>query len=219
MKKEIHIYTNATQPAPVIYLNLFEGDGSEVWEECLKLKVPDCTLAAIGNIEWDREMTPWKADPVWKGDDFRGEAEDYLRELVEEILPETEKKLANRPLWSGLAGYSLGGLFAVYASYGTNVFRGIVSASGSLWYPDFTEFAERNQPSGQLESAYFSLGDKESRVKNPLMATTLDRTLKVKEILSDRGICTVFEENPGNHFTDPAGRTAKGIRWLLENTK
>ena len=39
---------------------------------------------------------------------------------------------------------------------------------------------------------------------------------RIRKLCRDRGICTLSEMNPGNHFTEPAKRMAKGIRWLLE---
>ncbi len=44
-----------------------------------------------------------------------------------------------------------------------------------------------------------------------------DRTREVRRSLAvARGLTTTFKLNPGNHFTDEAGRTARGIAWVLE---
>jgi len=42
---------------------------------------------------------------------------------------------------------------------------------------------------------------------------------KAEEILKAQGVKTVLEWNPGNHFQDPQGRTAKGILWTLEQIR
>lgn len=214
--KEIYIYKNHDGAAPAVYLNVSTGNGSDVWEECRKLRVPPVTLVVISGLAWDEELSPWAAPPVFKSDAFRGGADAYIRELVSEIVPYAEKESGSRPLWAALAGYSLAGLFAVYASCRTNLFKGFVSASGSFWYPNFAEYMEQHVPGEHLSYGYFSLGSKEHKVRNPIMATVLDRTVRVREILEKQGIRTVFETNPGNHFTEPALRVAKGIAWLLK---
>jgi len=37
--------------SPIVYLHVFEGDGSDVWEQCEKLNAPPMTLVAIGGFE------------------------------------------------------------------------------------------------------------------------------------------------------------------------
>ena len=65
------------------------------------------------------------------------------------------------------------------------------------------------------ECIYFSLGDKESKTRHPLMSTVDACTREAVGTISSLGIRTTFESNPGNHFTSPALRTAKAIRWML----
>lgn len=215
--KQVYMYQNHEGRAPIIYLNVVEGDGSDVWEECRKLELPPVMLAVISGLAWDEELSPWEAPPVFREDRFTGGANGYLKELTSEIIPDVHKKLGDTPSWSGLAGYSLAGLFSVYAAYETDLFRGIVSASGSFWYPDFVEYMRAHSPGKQLSCAYFSLGNKERKVRNKTMTTVLENTKAAEEILEAQGVRTVFETNPGNHFTEPALRTAKGIAWLLKN--
>ena len=40
-------------------------------------------------------------------------------------------------------------------------------------------------------------------------------TRDVVDLFEARGVPTVFEQNPGNHFKEPALRMAKGIAWAL----
>ena len=63
---------------------------------------------------------------------------------------------------------------------------------------------------------YFSLGNRESKVSNAVLKKVLDNTKELERFYHDKGIETLYEENPGNHFQDPAFRMAKGIKWTLD---
>ncbi len=115
-----------------------------------------------------------------------------------------------------MSGYSLAGLFAVYAAYKTDCFSRIVSASGSLWYPDFLSFVQQNQISEAVKVMYFSLRDKESHTKNPYLAPVEDNTRFLEQYYSEKEIQTTFRLNPGNHYHNSTGRTAAGLRWTLQ---
>ena len=65
------------------------------------------------------------------------------------------------------------------------------------------------------ECIYFSLGDKEARTRNKVLQPVEENTRLLKDYYEGKGISAVMEMNPGNHFTDAIGRTAKGIRWIL----
>ena len=45
-----------------------------------------------------------------------------------------------------IAGYSLAGLFALWAAWNSGYFRRVASVSGSLWYPGFTDYIRNNEP-------------------------------------------------------------------------
>lgn len=217
--KDIHIYKNHETKAPVIYLNVFHGDGSDIWEACGKMDLPSVTLAVVSGLRWNEELSPWEAEPLFKDERFLGKADAYIREMKSEIIPYVIDRIGGEPTWSAIAGYSLAGLFALYAGYQTDNFEAAASVSGSLWFPDFIEYMEAHKPSENLEAVYFSLGSKEHKVRNPVMAQVLDKTLRAKSILEKSGVKTIFETNPGNHFTDPGWRTAKGIAWILNHTQ
>lgn len=215
--KELHLYQNGTGSVPLVYLNVFEGNGSDVWKECQKLNAPPFALAVISGLAWDEELSPWAAEPVFKDNNFAGRADGYLAELTTQLAPQVRGRLNTPPLWEALAGYSMAGLFAVYAAYNTDMFRAVASASGSLWYPNFTRYMQINAPSEALECAYFSLGDREHKTKNAVMASVKECTQQAQEILAGKGVRTCFELNEGNHFMAPAWRTARGIVWVLQN--
>ena len=155
---------------------------------------------------------------MYKNDEpFTGGADAYLETLTGEIIPAIIAEVGSEPAYVALAGYSLAGLFAVYAMYRTNSFARIASASGSMWYPDFVEFAKSYQPAALPEKLYLSLGDKEARTRNQVMATVEQNTGALFDYYKSLGVETVFEMNPGNHFQDAAQRMAKGIVWLVGN--
>ena len=142
--------------------------------------------------------------------------DEYLRLLTDVIVASAESELPGTPCWRGLAGYSLAGLFAVYALYGTDAFSRIASISGSLWLPGIKEYVVSHKPRRLPDRLYFSLGDKESKTRNPLLKTVGENTQAIYSYYRSQGIHTVFELNPGNHYNQAARRTAKGIAWLLK---
>ena len=88
-------------------------------------------------------MAPWNSPAASKN---AGGADDYLRLLVEEVMPRAEKELPGSLAWRGIAGYSLAGLFALYAIYQTDVFSRVGGMSGSLWFPSFKEYVFFHEP-------------------------------------------------------------------------
>ena len=64
-------------------------------------------------------------------------------------------------------------------------------------------------------SVYLSLGDKEEKARNPVMAQVGDCIRKQYELLVGQGVNTILEWNKGNHFQHTGERTAKGFAWLL----
>ena len=99
--------------------------------------------------------------------------------------------------------------------YNTGIFAGVVACSGSFWYPDFISYVQAHDFVTPPSCIYFSLGDKETRLKNPVLNTVEERTRWLCEHYSSMGINTVFQLNNGNHYQQPAWRTARGITWAL----
>ena len=160
-------------------------------------------------------MAPWDGPEAFKnGKPFSGGADDYLRLLVEEILPKAEKQLSSPPVLRGIMGYSLAGLFGLYTIYQTDEFswRGM---SGSLWFPGFKEYIFSHEPKRRPDCIYFSLGDKEAKTRNSVLKTVQENTEEIQAFYQSKGIDTVFQLNPGNHFVQGIERTIAGIQWLL----
>ncbi len=216
--KKIQLYC-ASQAAPLVIYHAVMGEGKAVWQSCRKLECPEFSLAVINGVKWDDEMTPWPIPPISKNDTpCTGGADVYLEQLTGKILPRIIDALEYNPTYCALAGYSLAGLFAIYAAYKTDCFSRLVSASGSLWYPDFTNFVSQNDISKKVNAVYFSLGDKESHTKNQYLAPVEENTRFLAQYFSECKIKTTFQLNSGNHYHNSSLRTAKGILWALQQT-
>lgn len=215
--KEIEIYPGAMPGCPIVYLNTFQKEGDSVYQTLCGSRAPDFTLVAVSGLEWDHDMAPWDIPPIFKNDTpCTGGADDYLELLTEEIMPEAERLVEGGVSWRGLAGYSLAGLFALYAAYQTDLFSRIASMSGSLWFPDFQEYVLSHEMKTVPERLYLSLGDQECRTQNPYLKTVQERTETIHTFYRQKGIETIYQLNPGNHFQDGIKRTASGIAWIVE---
>lgn len=172
-------------------------------------------FAAIPVESWNHALSPWEAPAVWGKQGFGGKAADTLRFLTEQVIPTLKQQF---PLPENvkiiLGGYSLAGLFALWASTQTDLFYGIAAASPSVWFPDWMEF-EQQHPI-QAQRVYLSLGDKEERTKNAVMAAVGDNIRTLHSRLTARGVDCTLEWNSGGHFKDADLRTAKAFRWVME---
>ena len=214
--KTISIFPCSESESPVIYLNTFHDESQKVYETAQATGCPPFTLVAISNLDWNQDMAPWDSPAAFKkGEPFTGGAGDYLRLLVEEIIPRAEKELVGPPAWRGIAGYSLAGLFALYTIYQTDVFSRVGCMSGSLWFPGFKEYIFSHEPKRRPDCIYFSLGEKEAKTRNPVLKTVQENTEEIQTFYQNKGIDTVFQLNPGNHFVQGVERTTAGIEWLL----
>ncbi len=92
----------------------------------------DFRLAAFRVGDWNNDLSPWPAPAVFGREDFGGGAEETLTEI--------ESYCADRTKTYYVGGYSLAGLFAIWAAYRTDLFRGVAAASPSLWFPGFTDY-------------------------------------------------------------------------------
>ena len=217
--KKVDVYYNELSKlnkVPMIIINTFDEDGSEIWNNSKMEITQEYILVCISNIDWNKDMTPWFASKIFKGeDDYQGKADDYIRVLTENIIPKLKSNFNN----IGdiiIAGYSLAGLFAIYSLYKTDVFSSAISCSGSLWYPNFIEYVKNNSFLNTPNKIYFSLGNKEAKSRNELMSKVEINTKFIESYYKEKGVETIYEENKGNHFQDVISRITKGIKWILE---
>ena len=206
------LYISEDEDRPFIVLNNYSGDGDSVVKALKEIQAPACNLLVVSNLNWDDDMTPWPCPPISSGDNpCMGKADAYLKILISEILPKGKSMIRGIPSFIGIAGYSLAGLFALYTMYNCDVFERVACVSGSLWYPDFAEYVSKNEFNRRPDIIYMSLGDKEAHTKNPYLCTVMEQSERIVEQYKKQGLMAEWEINPGNHFTKPALRTAKGI--------
>ncbi len=165
----------------------------------------DFCLKAVKVRGWNDDLSPWEAPAVFGKEGFGGGAGDTLSQ----ILPLTEDRTKSYYI----GGYSLAGLFALWAASQTDRFQGVAAASPSVWFPGIVEHL-REHPV-QTEAVCLSLGDKEEKTRNKVMARVGDSIREIHQILQEQGIRSTLEWNPGNHFRDPDRRTAKAFAWVL----
>ncbi len=214
--KVVTVYPSAAANRPVVYLNTFAEEADGVYQKLRDGGCPDFTFVTVGKINWDHDMSPWAIPPISKGDTpCTGGADEYLHLLVSEIMPQAERSVQGAAAWRGLAGYSLAGLFALYAIYRTDRFTRFASMSGSLWFPGFKEYVFSHEMKHRPEQLYLSLGDRECKTRNPYLKTVQTQTEAIHAFYAEQGIDTVLQFNPGNHYKDAAERTAAGIAWIL----
>ena len=172
-------------------------------------------FAAIPVESWNDALSPWKSPAVWGKESFGGNAAGTLRFLTEQAIPTLKQQFAlPENVRIILGGYSLAGLFALWASTQTALFSGVAAASPSVWFPGWLEF-EQQHPI-QTQHIYLSLGDKEEHTKNAVMAAVGDNIRALHSRLAERGADCTLEWNSGGHFKDADLRTARAFRWTME---
>lgn len=162
-------------------------------------------LVAFQVENWNRELSPWEAPAVFGKDNFGSGAKSTLSYITENLIPYIKAEYAGIADFY-LGGYSLAGLFSLWAGYQTDIFKGVAGVSPSVWFPDWDSFISSNQM--KVPRTYLSLGDKEEKTKNKVMATVGERIKMQYEKLDNS---CVLEWNSGNHFVDSDKRTAKGF--------
>ena len=202
------------QPVDAHDAAILENEYSHIAEACPGEKI---LLAALKVDDWNGDLSPWEADPVSLRFKFSGNAAKTLDHILKGFLPMLKRDYLSSPdkVQLIIGGYSLAGLFALWASYNTDAFAACAAVSPSLWFPGWMDYAAARQV--KTGAVYLSLGDKEEKVKHPVMRTVGDCIRRQKGLLE--GIPSVLEWNPGTHFTDPDLRMANGFAWCVETKK
>ena len=167
---------------------------SQVAHTC-SLFSPDFHLVALKANDWNN---------------FAGGADRTLAEVLEVASAYKDKDLF-------IGGYSLSALFALWSACKADVFKGVAAASPSVWYPGFEEFSNENRT--HARSVYLSLGDREEKTRNSVMATVGTKIRTLYETYRADVINCTLEWNSGNHFTEPDLRTAKAFAWILNQNR
>ena len=174
-------------------------------------------LAAVQVENWNDDLSPWPAPPVWGKQGFGGRAEDTLAWLEQAVPGIRQQYSIKEDCKVILGGYSLAGLFALWAATQTNALYGVAAASPSVWFPGWPEY-EAAHPI-RTQHVYLSLGDREEHTKNQTMAVVGDNIRALHTALARRGKVCTLEWNAGGHFKDADLRTAGAFAWTMESGK
>lgn len=114
----IHAQMSSVAGAPVVYLLDDVADHSPV-------QVPEgVSLVNVGVDLWEENFSPWCAPRVFaKGPNFGDGAQKTLDTLIKQVIPWAESELTEQPAYRVLVGYSLAGLFSLWAGVSQQVAR------------------------------------------------------------------------------------------------
>lgn len=161
--------------APIVYLLGDVVDKSPV-------QVPEgVSLVNVGVDLWEENFSPWYAPRVFaKGPNFGDGAQKTLDTLINHVIPWTESELTDPPTYRVLVGYSLAGLFSLWAGVSQQVARGcqpddapsqpgpssqpgaphvdapaatfqrIGAVSGSFWFPGLLDYVDQQLNGGAV---------------------------------------------------------------------
>ena len=219
----IHTQMSSVAGAPVVYLLGDMADNSPV-------QVPvGVSLVHIGVDLWEENFSPWCAPRVFaKGPNFGDGAQKTLDTLINQVVPWAESDLTEPPTYRVLVGYSLAGLFSLWAGVSqpgaphvdasVATFQRIGTVSGSFWFPGLLDYVNQQLSGGAvgLTHAYLSLGDREARTPNPQIMHVRENAELLASKLESVGITSTFELNRGNHFQNVEGRMQKALDWLVK---
>lgn len=186
--------------------------GGEDCASSFPLSFPDTVFVSIKVEEWNRYLSPYKAEnPFRKGEFFEGEGDVLLSSIKDELVPRVENN--EDDIQRYLIGYSMGGLFSLYSSTLSSLWKGIGSVSGSLWYEGFDDYIENNKI--HSDKIYISLGKKEKESRNKVLKTVEEKTICIYETILKEGKECALVLNEGGHFQDEEKRIRDAISYLL----
>ena len=163
-------------------------------------------FVAVKVENWNHDLSPWNAPAVFGTEDFGDGAENTLEEVLQ-LCTDNDRKYC-------IGGYSMAGLFALWAAMQTDRFKGVAATSPSVWFPGFLEDMKSRRVGS--DCIYLSLGDKEEKTRNPVMAQVGNCIRETFTWLKEEGIPCTLEWNHGGHFKEPDMRTARAFAWVLE---
>lgn len=219
----IHAQMSSVAGAPIVYLLGDVADNSPI-------QVPEgVCLVNVGVDLWEENFSPWCAPRVFaKGPNFGDGAQKTLDTLINQVIPWAESELTEPPAYRVLVGYSLAGLFSLWAGVSqpgaphvdapVATFQRIGAVSGSFWFPGLLDYVDQQLRGGAvgLTHAYLSLGDREARTPNPQIMHVRENAELLASKLENAGITSTFELNRGNHFQNVEGRMQKALDWLVK---
>ena len=116
----VHTQMSSVAGAPIVYLLGDVADNSPI-------QVPEgVCLVNVGVDLWEENFSPWCAPRVFaKGPNFGDGAQKTLDTLINQVIPWAESELTEPPAYRALVGYSLAGLFSLWAGMSPQVAHGV----------------------------------------------------------------------------------------------
>lgn len=195
---------------PLVFINddIEAGDGVAALLEALPLNI-----AIVDPGKWIDALSPWPEPALnEKMEDFGGRGSEFIDDYWNSIIPRAEQLVGIKPPFRVIAGYSLAGLWGIYAGWEACLFERVAAASASLWYEGFLDYLRTKTPAVSLRRVQLSLGDREEKAKNPRLARIGAATREAKEIMNEKGVAAELVMTEGGHFNNAASRMADTIR-------
>lgn len=170
-------------------------------------------FAAVELDDWTRCLMPWADEAVSRDAEVGIHAYDTLSLITGQVIPWLQEHYG--PLPCIIGGYSLGGLFSLWAASISPDFIGVAAASPSVWIRDWDRFADDHPI--KARQVYTSLGDREEFVRNRRMAAVGDCMRRQHQRLLARPgkEYTTHEWSKGGHFDNEATRMAQAFLWNI----
>ncbi len=212
------LLSEAESPELILIQPLGNHERKDFHDEVEMIRASSCVpfaMAGFQVLDWDLDLSPWH-DPAINRDPVVGSASyDTLRFVTDDLLPALFDKYGELPVILG--GYSLGGLFSLWAATVCDRFPAIAAASPTLWIKDWGKYSLAHPTKTNM--VYLSLGDKEEHVRNQSISKVGDAVrgeyALLRERLGEDNVTLVWEE--GGHFTDNARRLASAFAWCLRH--
>lgn len=170
--------------------------------------------------DWGDSLTPWPAPGLYRGEpDFGGRATETLAELCDLVIPDIERCEGFRPSSRAICGYSLAGLFALFALLHSDTFCACACLSGSVWYEGWVDYLRSSHTDLTGQFAFLSVGTKEKRAARPILHGVQDNMEDCARILEAHGCTVRYQTGPGGHLQFVSERFDAGLgkldEWLL----
>ena len=220
---KLYIYRSNVRSATTIYFLDGEQFKETICNWIIEHK-PALNFVLIDSKNRADDYTPW---PLSASEtmpmDFGGKAAEHLSFFATHVIPFCESKyaFASSEEKRVIGGYSLGGLFSLYAAVNTDLFGTVLSCSSSLWYPDFLAYLKEHPFKAHHPKLYMSVGDEEGLTATNLTNHQIPNTMMLKDLLEPKfqpgDFKFTLEE--GNHGNNISGRAWRAIEWVEENCR
>lgn len=216
--RECMVFHDGEQPAVLLVQPIGAHERESIDSQMAiiaELVTVPLVMVAFTITDWERELAPWQDPALSRAKDVGECAGETLHYVADKLIPSIKHDYGELPIVLG--GYSLAGLFALWASHECSLFSAVAAVSPSVWIAGWRDFASQHRV--KASDVYLSLGNREERTRNKAFAR-VGANIRYEHELLQQSLgaehCTL-EWNTGNHFADNALRTAKGFVWCINH--